>query len=115
MTPNGHIYLGTNFHGITDFSVKSGELRGLFIHEMMHVWQHQQGVNVIARGIYTQAKQQITGNQYNYRLDGKKLLKDYNIEQQGDIVRDYFFAVEENELKRAGQIEAALGNFPNGY
>ncbi|MBG7458992.1 hypothetical protein I5H11_01480, partial [Pseudomonas aeruginosa] len=75
----------------------------------------QQGVNVTARGAYTQAKHQTIGGQYGYQLEDGKLLKDYNIEQQGEIVRQYFFAIEGKNVERADKIKAVLGNFPDRY
>jgi hypothetical protein len=66
-----------------------------FIHEMVHVWQYQKlGIVYIPRALYAQTTQE----GYNYggiaalqkaRMEGKNLL-DFNYEQQGDIVADYF-------------------------
>ncbi len=50
---------------------------------MTHVWQKQSGINVILRGVYQR--------NYSYSLSSGKAFSKYNIEQQGDIVRDYFF------------------------
>ena len=67
-------------------------------------------------GAYQQARQFLLGDQYAYRLEPGKTLKDYNIEQQGDIVRDYF--LEKNEFREASansRFAGVLKNFPTGY
>lgn len=67
-------------------------------------------------GAYQQARQFLLGDQYAYRLEPGKTLKDYNIEQQGDIVRDYF--LEKNEFGEASansRFAGVLKNFPTGY
>ncbi|MBG7465078.1 DUF2345 domain-containing protein, partial [Pseudomonas aeruginosa] len=67
VTPNGHMYLGALFHGVTDFSVGSGEQRGAFIHEMMHVWQLQRNrsINpVLADGFFQEAEAE-AGEQFH--------------------------------------------------
>ena len=48
MAPRGHIHFhpaGTGY--CDDFCAAHLDAQGLFIHEMVHVWQHQQGVNLI--------------------------------------------------------------------
>ncbi len=84
MAPNGNLF----FHPagklyVDDFGDCNLRSQGLFIHEMTHVWQKQTGTNVILRGIYQR--------NYSYCLSSGKPFSKYNIEQQGDIVRDYFF------------------------
>ena len=82
MAPNGNIY----FHPRSlayrdDFSVAETYLKGLFIHEMTHVWQHQGGTNV---------RKAIFNRRYRYRLVRGKAFRRYGLEQQCEIVRDYF-------------------------
>lgn len=115
MAPNGHIYFGENLRGVADWSLEDRGNQGLFIHEMTHVWQHQHGVNVLLVGAYQQTKQFLVGNQYEYQLESGKTLKDYNIEQQGDIVRDYFWAKQRGDARRVMEFNTVLGNFPEGY
>jgi hypothetical protein len=84
MAPNGNIYFdpaGTLYEA--DFSTSSIHSKALLIHEMTHVWQHQKGVNVVAKGMVQR--------EYKYLPLTGKPFSDYNIEQQGDIVRDYFY------------------------
>ncbi|MDZ5814946.1 MULTISPECIES: PAAR domain-containing protein [Stenotrophomonas maltophilia group] len=83
VAPNGEIYFPKDLY-IHDYS--SGDLRNqqLFIHEMTHVWQHQLRYNVrLVRGPRPNMS-------YDYVLDDVRLLHDYNMEAQGDILADYF-------------------------
>ncbi len=42
--------------------------------------------------------------------------KDYNIEQQGDIVRDcYLLGLDPGVTEAQAQFQSVLGNFPAGY
>ena len=92
ITPNGHIYLGRKLRGLADFSAAGLAMQGLFIHEMAHVWQHQQGVNVLLRGGLEQVWHFCGFNQYRYQLEAGKALGQYKLEQQGEILRHYFLA-----------------------
>jgi hypothetical protein len=69
MTPNGHIY----FHKsrcLLDFSCGSAQARHWFMHEMVHVWQHQLGYPVRLRGAVR------IGLSYHYVLAMDKTLSD---------------------------------------
>ena len=66
-----------------------------FIHEMVHVWQYQRlGSVYIPRALYAQR----TPEGYNYggiaalrqMAEQGRGLADFNFEQQGDVVADYF-------------------------
>lgn len=66
-----------------------------FIHEMVHVWQYQhRGSVYIPRALYAQR----TTEGYNYggipglrqATEQGRGLADFNFEQQGDVVADYF-------------------------
>lgn len=83
MTPNGAIY----FHKsccLLDFSKGSEHARHWFMHEMVHVWQHQLGYPVRLRGAIR------IGLSYRYRLALDQRLCDYNMEAQGDLLADYY-------------------------
>ena len=89
MAPNGNIY----FHPRSsiyrdDFSAAETYLQGLFIHEMTHVWQHQAGTNV---------RKAIFNRRYRYRLQRGKPFRRYGLEQQCEIVRDYFLVCNRRE------------------
>jgi len=101
MSPNGNIYYSPKGTGdrayMADFSTGTMAAKATFIHELTHVWQHQNGVNVTARGIV----------QRNYEylpLDTKKSLEDYGIEQQGSIVEHYFYLINGYSIKGAPPI-----------
>lgn len=87
MTPNGEMYFQEGVYE-PDFSrpyLKLDRVGGqhLFLHEMMHVWQHQRGMMVRTRGAFSWAVD------YNYVLN-KPNLMDYGIENQACIVSDYW-------------------------
>ena len=84
MAPNGNIYYNEGYYD-EDISKASIDRQALFIHEMAHVWQYQNGVDVFEEGMFDD-------NNYNYLpLKEGKTFAQYGIEQQGDIIRDYFY------------------------
>lgn len=87
MAPNGHIWFHP--HGdawCADFAAASLGLRAHFVHEMVHVWQHQQGRNLIL------TRPPLT--RYRYRLKAGKPFARYGVEQQACIVADAYVARE---------------------
>ncbi len=84
MTPNGEMYFNPK-HFKEDFSdpTSPGD-QCWFMHEMVHVWQHQLGYPVKWRGAVR------LGLSYEYVLAADKRLCDYNMEAQGNILADYF-------------------------
>ena len=83
MTPNGSMY----FHHscfLDDYSAGDIHARHWFMHEMVHVWQHQLGYPVRLRGAVR------IGLGYRYRLRSGASLADYNMEAQGDLLADYY-------------------------
>lgn len=83
MAPLGHIHFhpaGPNYRD--DFAASDLSDQGLFIHEMTHVWQHQQGIFLpIARHPFCR---------YGYLLQPGRGFQSYGIEQQAEIVRHGF-------------------------
>jgi hypothetical protein len=83
MAPSGCIH----FHPKSniwreDFAAENLTLQGLFIHEMVHIWQHQRGVFLpLARHPFCR---------YTYALRPGQPFARYGIEQQGEIVRHAF-------------------------
>lgn len=111
ITPNGHLYLGRKLRGLRDFGAAGLAMQGLFIHEMAHVWQHQQGINVLLRGGLEQVCHFCGFDQYRYRLDAGKALGQYKLEQQGEILRHFFLAQHGQPTPySATQYLAALGS-----
>ena len=83
MTPNGSIY----FHHscfLDDYAEANLTGQHWFMHEMVHVWQHQLGYPVRLRGAVR------IGLPYHYDLHENATLADYNMEAQGDLLADYF-------------------------
>ena len=85
MAPCGHLH----FHPrsplyLDDFSKGSPGLQGLFIHEMVHVWQTQN------RGRWYLPLMRHPFCRYDYALRPGWSLERYGIEQQAEIVRHAF-------------------------
>jgi type VI secretion system secreted protein VgrG len=75
--------------------VGNGDLRAMawLIHELAHVWQYQRmGWSYLARTLWVHAREGQRG--YRYRIEPGRRLADYNLEQQGDIARDYYCALK---------------------
>jgi hypothetical protein len=83
MAPMGHLHFhpeGGRYR--EDFSTASLDLQGLFIHEMVHVWQHQQGIFLpLKRHPFCR---------YDYAIKPGQPLARYGIEQQAMIVQHAF-------------------------
>ncbi|WP_461455172.1 vgr related protein [Parasphingorhabdus sp.] len=105
MAPDGNLWFhpkGGLFRD--DYAQTDLNLQGLFIHEMVHVWQHQQGVFLpIARHPFCR---------YDYRLIPGKAFADYGIEQQAEIVRHDFLLKQGARLKNGFQPEQFIGLVP---
>lgn len=87
MSPDGNIYYpkgNPKYHA--DFSAAGVDIhaKATFIHELAHVWQHQKGVDVVARGIFER--------HYDYLpLTTQTKFADLGIEEQAQLIRDYFY------------------------
>lgn len=105
MTPNGRIYVDGVYS--VDYSTESPQQQAFFIHEMTHVWQHQN--KILAIGVIGSAILEIIrrlgdyDSAYPYLLDSSKDLTDYNLEQQAAIVEDYFRLTKLGLLPRRAQ------------
>jgi len=91
ITPNGDIYLVDKDVQQPDLSLAGEASRKLLIHEMTHVWQHQQGRNVEGEAIFLFVKSGFNYDScYAYDINGKQKFLSLNLEQQAHIVEDYF-------------------------
>ena len=83
MAPRGCIHFHPRGHRYReDFSGSALVDQGLFIHEMVHIWQHQRGLFLpLARHPWCR---------YDYALKPGQPLHRYGIEQQAEIVRHAF-------------------------
>ena len=90
-TANKYALAYVSFNTVNHFRSIS---RDVFVHEMMHVWQHQNLGGIYAvKALHAQYR----GNAYDYggfeglynaMLQGRDLLS-FNFEQQAEIIQDY--------------------------
>ncbi|NNG99341.1 type IV secretion protein Rhs [Acinetobacter sp. ANC 5414] len=92
ISPNGHIYFNPK-NWCEDFSKLSLAKQSWLIHEMTHVWQIQQGLAVVRKAIFDR--------KYRYVLEQGKLFLQYGIEQQAQMVQDYFIKKSRGQECRA--------------
>lgn len=88
ISPNGNIY----FHPsdwCEDFTQESIFKQSWLIHELVHVWQFQRGVKLIRKGLLDR--------QYRYVLEQGKHFFQYGIEQQAQMVQDYFIRLHSGQ------------------
>ena len=106
MAPMGHIHFApASPHYCDDFSCASLASQGLFIHEMVHVWQAQQ------RGRWWLPLMRHPFCRYTYNYREGRLFERYGIEQQAEIVRHWFMAKRGHPLPWApsvGLLEALV-------
>jgi hypothetical protein len=90
MTPRGHVYAPGGLWS-ADFSKASSGTRGVFVHEMTHVWQFANGMDLVGQGFveFTKHRGQYE-KAYPYELERGRDLTEYGMEQQASIVEDYF-------------------------
>ena len=89
ITPNGHLYYPANLFR-EDFSKASPADKHLFIHEMAHVWQRQNGTSVTWMGLQEQISKSTTFDPYSYTLSTEKKFGSYGLEQQASMIADYY-------------------------
>ncbi len=100
MAPTGRIH----FHpagGLysDDFAAEPLHRQGLFIHEMVHVWQSQR------RGRYYLVMMRHPFCHYRYRLVPGRPFERYGLEQQAEIVRHAFLLRRGFEPNNAPPLE----------
>lgn len=109
MTPNGEMYFRKETY-LKDFSLSSKSNQHFFIHEMTHVWQHQRGMWVRTRGLFSWV------STYKYTIDPNKKLSKYSMEQQAQIIADYFLLKKyginglKSEIGRQAGFQGVLDN-----
>tara|TARA_R110000824_G_scaffold292964_1_gene481399 strand:- start:88 stop:537 length:450 start_codon:yes stop_codon:yes gene_type:complete len=97
MAPDGNLWFHPKSNLFCDdFCGSSQNVQALFIHEMVHVWQHQQGVFLpLARHPFSR---------YDYELLPGKTFAKYGIEQQAEIVSHYFLLTRGAQLKNGYRV-----------
>ncbi|WP_312041814.1 hypothetical protein [Erwinia sp.] len=88
VTPNGNMYWPEPIFK-EDFSSETSLNKNWFMHEFVHIWQHFMGMSVRTRGLISKYVD------YNYSLPKEETLADYRMEQQANIVADYYTLVTE--------------------
>lgn len=99
MAPCGHLHFhpaGTAYRD--DFSQAQIGARGLFVHELCHVWQTQR------RGRYVLPLMRHPFCRYGYAIEPGKPLVRYGIEQQAEIVRHGYMLREGYPLPGAAPL-----------
>ncbi|MBA4354276.1 MAG: vgr related protein [Novosphingobium sp.] len=96
MAPMGHMHFApASPHYHDDFSCAGLLAQGLFIHEMVHVWQAQQ------RGRWWLPLMRHPFCRYGYTYREGRPFARYGIEQQAEIVRHWFLARHGQSLPQA--------------
>ena len=101
MAPDGHIWCHPNgFDWCADYAAEPLGTRAHFIHEMVHVWQRQQGQNlVLTRPPFAR---------YGYKLTPGKAFARYGVEQQACIVADAYRLREAGDYAELAPYAAIL-------
>lgn len=108
MAPDGHLW----FHPKStlfcdDFCERDYGIQGLFIHELVHVWQHQQGIFLpLKRHPFCH---------YDYSLKPGWTLERYGIEQQAEIVRHIFLLRNGHKVTGAPPLSQYDGILPAAW
>lgn len=107
MAPMGHIHFHPRGpHWREDFAIAPLSLQGLFIHEMVHVWQAQQ------KGRWWLPLMRHPFCRYDYRFVPGKPFEAYGIEQQAEIVRHWFLARHGMEIAQAPPLQMLAALIP---
>ena len=95
MAPRGHLHFHPQSKAYCDdFSTASLTRQGLFIHELVHVWQVQ------TKGRWYLVTRRMPWARYDYALKPGWGLERYGIEQQAEIVKHAFWL--RNGMRIAG-------------
>jgi hypothetical protein len=86
--PGGGLIVWPARSAALDFAAAPLEHQAVFVHEMVHVWQAQTGVNLILGKLRAGDGAQA----YVYDLSADRDFRSHNIEQQAMIVQDAFLA-----------------------
>lgn len=105
MAPDGHLWFHPNNDlYCDDFCDRELSRQGLFIHELVHVWQYQKGIFLPLR------RHPLC--RYDYSLRPGWKLDRYGIEQQAEIVRHIFLLRNGAKVIGAPQLSQYDGILP---
>jgi len=105
-SPNGDIYYPEDkYH--EDFSVKGFREKATFIHEMGHVLQDQNGINVAGRVIRENTFGGHPRGDYDWtdKFEAKKEFREWDLEEQAQFFRDIYLA---REYERSQMIRSQM-------
>lgn len=107
MAPMGHLHFHPRSPDYCDsFCEADIGRQGLFIHELVHIWQAQ------TRGRWYLPLMRHPFARYSYRLRPGWKLARYGLEQQAEIVRHYFLMTRGLVVPGAPSIEAYRAILP---
>ena len=86
--PGGRLIVWPASSALVDFGAAPLELQSVFVHEMTHVWQAQNGVNLLVAKLQAGDR----ASAYDYDLTDGCAFAGRNIEQQAMIVQHAFLA-----------------------
>lgn len=95
ISPNGHIYIGTNTGGFLPWSEDYVALNNIdhqskLLHEVLHVWQNRnKGCHRVCM-LLKKAASVFSGGYIYMPIDTSKPFNRHNIEQQAEMVQDRF-------------------------
>jgi hypothetical protein len=91
MTVSNHVYMDNRYR--EDYTQDPDpKLHALLIHELVHVWQFQNKIyNPLVEALSLNLKHKFNYNEaYEFHLEEKKDLMGYGLEQQAEIIEEYF-------------------------
>lgn len=95
MAPDGHVWFHPNgTRWSEDFSLAEPALKALLVHELVHCWQRQRGINLVLE------RWPLARYRYLPLVPGKAFGR-YGIEQQASIVEDAWW------IRAGGRIRGA--------
>ena len=101
MAPRGHLYFHPHSEAYCDdFSTANLTRQGLFIHELVHVWQVQ------TKGRWYLVTRRMPWARYDYSLKPGWSLDRYGIEQQAEIVKHAFWLRNGMRISGAPDVSA---------
>jgi hypothetical protein len=109
MAPRGHVHFHPRGEAYCDdFALADFRKRGLFVHELTHVWQSQQ------KGEWYLPLHRHPFCRYSYSLKPGWTLEQYGIEQQAEIVKHAYWLRSGIRIGGVGDASAydLLVNFP---
>jgi hypothetical protein len=86
------------------FDGSNKKAQALILHEMTHVWQHQNhGIGYLPRALFEEITEP---NPYTVHYDVSKHFLDYDIEEQAEIAAGYFLNQNESYLPYIAELRA---------